>query len=420
MSRVEMASICPSDPAFESGDPLGYGYGEEDLGDICEELAIESGDPLGYGYREEDLGDIREELAIESSDPLGYGYGEEDLEDLGESYTDDAEWRRASAAGARARARARARGRTRARARARVRARRIAFVRRRAARGARARSDYTRDYPVGAPDVGKPELYEPEPDEPEPDEPELEEPDLDEPADAELDADSLSLAEAFGEAFGDEYAYATPDELDAGLLSVQEALTPAEAINFTSALRQIRKGATRALTHPTVAQLAASGIPLAGAAAGTLLGGPAGTAMGSKLGAVAAKALSGGPPAAVPPPAAAPQGSSVAGGSTAAAQGAVLSQQPEVIKSMMALALGDKGRSSVAGIPVGDVMQMLSTIFGKAAEDAEELRWMDDGQPGDAEDLYADPASPEERAQALYSALLDAENQHLTEASEAR
>ena len=235
------------------------------------------------------------------------------------------------------------------------------------------------------------------------------------------DDGSLRLGEVLGEALRDEYADATPEELDVALLDVVESMTPAEAINFTSALRQIEKGAARTLQDPAVAQLVATGLPLAGGAAGTLIGGPVGTAVGSGLGGAAAKALAGKPPAAAPRAAAGPQTSAVASGSAAAKQGLVLCQQPEVLKCLLALALGQHGQQSVAGMPVGSVMSLLSTIFGQAAADAEELIEAGEGLPEyllDADgELAADPGSPEDRAQALYSALLDAEDAYLAEAA---
>lgn len=223
------------------------------------------------------------------------------------------------------------------------------------------------------------------------------------------DGGHLGLGEVLADALADEYADAAPEELDSALLDVMESMTPAESLNFASALRQIEKGATRTLQNPTVAKLAAAGLPIAGGAAGTVLGGPVGTALGSQLGGAAAKALSGGP--------------ALATGSTAAKQGMVLTQQPEILKALLALALGQYGRKSVAGMPVGSAMQLLSTIFGQAAADAEELQ-MGEGLPDyllDAEgELLADPGSPEQRAQALYSALLDAEDEYLAESGGGR
>jgi hypothetical protein len=69
---------------------------------------------------------------------------------------------------------------------------------------------------------------------------------------------------------------------------------------------------------------------------------------------------------------------------------------------------------------VGAVMNMLSAYFAKAAEDADELLYVGEHVPGyllDAEGfLNADPSSPSERADALYAALVGAENEYLAEA----
>lgn len=241
-------------------------------------------------------------------------------------------------------------------------------------------------------------------------------------ADEELGPDAgFGLGGALADALGDEYADAMPYDLDAAALQMLDSMTPAESLNFASALRQIEKGATQALRNPAVGQIASTGLPILGGAAGTLVGGPLGTALGGQLGSAAAKAITGGAPAVPGAPAptapAVAQAPAVTGGSTAAAQAMVLSQQPEVLKSLLALALGQYGRQSVAGVPVGSVMGALSSIFGQAAADAEALGMNGDGLPDyllDAEgELSADPGSPYARAQAFYSALVEAENDYL-------
>jgi hypothetical protein len=62
-------------------------------------------------------------------------------------------------------------------------------------------------------------------------------------------------------------------------------------------------------------------------------------------------------------------------------------------------------------VPVGAVLNMLSTIFGRAAADADELMYA--RTDGDSE-LSTDPASPADRAQALYESFVDAENDYLS------
>jgi hypothetical protein len=65
-------------------------------------------------------------------------------------------------------------------------------------------------------------------------------------------------------------------------------------------------------------------------------------------------------------------------------------------------------------------MNMLASICGKAAEDADELLYASEGTPAYLLDddgyLNADPAAPSERADALYAALIGAENEYLAEA----
>jgi hypothetical protein len=199
------------------------------------------------------------------------------------------------------------------------------------------------------------------------------------------------------------------DEL-AETMAMFPALTPAESFNIAKAIGQVGKGAAQAFEDPTVRQIAAAAAPIAGGAAGTALGGPVGTAVGTSLGAAAGKALAPKPATPAPKPP----------GSTAATKALVLSQQPDVLQALLALAVGNPGRSEVNGIPVGAVMNMLSAMYARAAEDADELMEMSGGAPSylfDAEGaLIADPAAPRERADALYAALIGSENELLTEA----
>ena len=172
--------------------------------------------------------------------------------------------------------------------------------------------------------------------------------------------------------------------MDDALENVLDSMSPAEAFNFGSALNQIGKSAGRLVSDPTFVPVVRTAVPIAGGAVGTLIGGPVGTALGSQLGNLAASALPARPapppadgprrPAAaasspgIPAPAAqpvvaapvpsaaavAPPGvpphraaaSPVAGGSAAAAQGLVLTQQPDVLRSLLATALGQHGRQT--------------------------------------------------------------------------
>ena len=174
-------------------------------------------------------------------------------------------------------------------------------------------------------------------------------------------------------------------------------------------------------SDPAVAQIARTALPLAGGAVGTLIGGPAGTALGSSLGGAAAKALPG------PRPAAAVTGATtgsrpaavLASGSPAAAQGLILTQQPQVLQSLLAAALGPQGRKEVNGVPVGAVLGMLSSIFGQAAAEADELLDADAEHvpmwTGSPRHPIGDPTDPGTRARSLYAGILDDESDELAE-----
>lgn len=229
------------------------------------------------------------------------------------------------------------------------------------------------------------------------------------------DVDSTDLADVLGDALSDHYGDCGPEELDEALGEILESMSPAESVNFTKALQRIGHSAGQVTADPTFQQIARTGLPLAGGAIGTVLGGPAGTAAGSRLGAAAARAL---PRTTVETPSQQPAQpvSGVAGGSAAAAQGLVLSQQPDVLRCLLALALGDHGKKAVNGVPVARVMNMLSSVFGRAAADADELMYLDRAE---SEARYSGGfalglASVPDRS--LYTALLDADNYELAEA----
>lgn len=221
--------------------------------------------------------------------------------------------------------------------------------------------------------------------------------------------DPAELAVALGEALDDGYAMATIDDLEEALSNVLDSMTAAEAFNFAKALKQIERGAAKVVADPAFNQVAAAVLPLAGGALGTVIGGPVGTSLGTSLGSAAAKALPGrttqpAPVGRAPTP--------VSGGSAAAAQGLVLTQQPDVLKALLSLAMGEHGQKSVNGAPVGQVMGMLSSVFGQAAEDADALlyaeQWDEERVPGDEPfDSWADRDA--------YARLMDAENAEIAE-----
>jgi hypothetical protein len=292
--------------------------------------------------------------------------------------------------------------------------------------------------------------------------------------------DSYALAaEAFGPSFGlpfadaaeldnmtsalrwtlhDECGDADDAQLGVALSRMFDAMTPAEAFDFGSALNQIGRGLSRALSDPTVAAVARTALPIAGGALGTVIGGPVGTALGSQLGTMVAGALPGhpGPPATAarpspaappappvpvrvptppampPPPTPAPTiaappvaappvptdpvlGSSlaaspVAGGSAAAGQALALSQHPHVLQALLSAALGEHGRTSVGGLPVAQLLGMFSDILGQAAADADELHYVGGGA-GDSESVW--DASDDAGLRSLYPSLIDADNLEL-------
>ena len=242
----------------------------------------------------------------------------------------------------------------------------------------------------------------------------------------------------------DDLAEASTEELEDAVGRMLDSMSAAEGFNFAQALQQIGTTATKALSDPTVNSIMRTAVPLATGALGTFIGGPLGTAAGSGLGNALVSALppaagarrstaptppvasavprAPGAPSAVTPgatptgspaPAAAFPPSPVAGGSAAAAQGLVLTQQPEVLKALLSLALGRAGRPSVNGVPVPQVMTMLSDVFGRAAAHADELMY---GSPEvyEAADEVGAPDS-----HTLYTTLMDANTRELAEATEA-
>lgn len=250
--------------------------------------------------------------------------------------------------------------------------------------------------------------------------------------------DAAELAEALRSALDEGYAEASDEAMDDALANVLDSMSPAEGFNFASALNRISKGAGQLISDPAFVAVAQTALPIVAGAAGTALGGPVGGALAGKLGSMAASALQARPapaPPAPPAPAPAPAppvpaspapgpaapaavpASPVAAGSAAAAQGLVLTQQPEVLRSLLATALGQQGRQTISGIPAAQVLSTLSQIFGKAAADADELMYLRQ-QPGSAESVPADGyADYDDSADELYADLLGADNQELAEAA---
>jgi hypothetical protein len=114
------------------------------------------------------------------------------------------------------------------------------------------------------------------------------------------------------------------------------------------------------------------------------------------------------------PPAARARPSSVTGGSAAAAQGLVLSQQPEILRSLLAAALGQQGRQQVSGVPVAQLLTLFSQVIGQAAADADELMYLE--QQPDAAEGAVEEVSPGS-VRSLYADLLGADNLEFAEAA---
>lgn len=252
------------------------------------------------------------------------------------------------------------------------------------------------------------------------------------------------LADVFRSSLRAEYADASDAEMGDALENILDSMSAAEAFNFGSALSQIGKSASKLASDPAFAQIVRTAAPIAGGALGTFIGGPVGTALGSQLGSLAASALPAppraaparapvppeGPPLVAPGPGAAlapgtgtappdvgpapARPSSVTSGSAAAAQGLVLSQQPEVLRSLLATALGQHGRQHVSGVPVAQLLTLFSQVIGQAAADADQLMYHEQ-QPGAAESAAED--APSGSVRSLYADLLGADNLELAEAA---
>jgi hypothetical protein len=280
------------------------------------------------------------------------------------------------------------------------------------------------------------------------------------------------LADVLRSSLREEYADASDAEMGDALENVLDSMTAAEAFNFGSALSQIGKSATKLASDPRFAQIVRTAAPIAGGALGTVIGGPVGTALGSQLGTLAAQALpvpAAPPPAppapppapAVPPvaapsrpaapaaplsapPLSAPQApapaapaaaeplsgaaaappeappaarirpSALAGGSAAAAQGLILCQQQEMLRGLLATALGQRGRQQVSGVPVAQLLTLFSQVIGQAAADADELMYLEQ-QPDAAESAAEDV--PPSSVRTLYADLLGADNLEFAEAA---
>jgi hypothetical protein len=236
--------------------------------------------------------------------------------------------------------------------------------------------------------------------------------------------DFAAMAEGLRASLADEYADVPPDLMDEALGDVLASLSPAESINFGQVLRDIGAGTASVVNDPMFRQVAASAAPIAGSALGTLVAPGVGTAVGGSLGTIAANALA---PAAKPAPAAArPAAAAPAGRPPAAAAGSdpatkalLLMRLPFIQQLLAALAMGQQGSTSVAGVSAPAALQALATFVGEAAADADELMSDESSFPGlEAEaELYADPVDPLDRADSLYETLMESANEEIAAAA---
>ena len=210
----------------------------------------------------------------------------------------------------------------------------------------------------------------------------------------------------------------SPEAVDDLFARVTSRISALEAESLGNALRAVGGWANDA----QLGQLASAVLPVAGTAIGTAYGGPLGAALGKTVGERAAQAISGrtapsAPAAAGGVPAAAPGPTQAGGdGSPAATKLLYLVQNPSFLSSLVALALGSQGQSTVPvgtasrPVPVGAFMNLVTSLAGRAAQEADALA----GDGESTSDSYlrsetgcltCDPAVPEQRADALLKLL---------------
>lgn len=228
------------------------------------------------------------------------------------------------------------------------------------------------------------------------------------------------MAEGLRDVLHEDYHYATPEEMEVALIDMLESMTPAEGFNFGKILSQIGKAGKKVLRNPIAAKIAKTALPIAGSTIGTFFG-PLGTMAGGKLGQIAGQAFSSGGKRS--PALTKVAQTSVSGGSAAAGQLLQLTQNPDMLKSLLSLALGSNGKKSISigkggpSVNVGSFANLLSTLSNQVAADAEQLLSESNELHSyllDSEGNYLyDPANPEERARALYEVLSEAETQRI-------
>jgi hypothetical protein len=214
-------------------------------------------------------------------------------------------------------------------------------------------------------------------------------------------------------------------EIDALLRPILGRMSPEEVEGFWDTVKSVagQVGGVLKQAAPVL-------LPAAGAALGTVIGGPAGMAIGGQLGQLGAKFVAGPQPstssggtAAQPaapqsapgaPAAAAPI---PAGGTSALGQLMALIQNPALLKSLLGQVLGQAGQQTVPAGSQGTqlsfpaLMNALSSLAGKAAQEAAEAYPEVESVEATgylidpSGNFLVDPADPDARAQRVMELL---------------
>jgi len=91
-------------------------------------------------------------------------------------------------------------------------------------------------------------------------------------------------------------------------------------------------------------------------------------------------------------------------------------EQPDVKKAVLSLAMGQHGKKSVNGVPIASIMGMLSSVFGQAAADADELMYVAEQERDSLGEAMPDWS--ESAGRSLYPTFIEAQNYELAEALE--
>ncbi len=181
-------------------------------------------------------------------------------------------------------------------------------------------------------------------------------------------------------------------------------------------------------------KLAPTVLPIAGAALGTVVGGPVGTALGSSLGRVAGQAIAGNAPpggvgGAIGAVASGALGGLIGGGgSPAAGQLLQTLTKPETLQAVASMAMGPgAGRQDISvgdnSVPTGTFARLLSLLAGKMeAEYNASVSALREGVPEYMQDFAGqpkgDPMVADHRAAVLYELLEASATDEADEAAE--